>query len=192
MPRANWEVSVSDVRKFDRSKQFTPYRGPLPPTGAVYQWLIKQLKYVPGTQEKNPQLRVGLELQPQSKEEKKYAGYFVMTFRSVTDKSQFAYVPVLDSLGVSESDFVNKTITDEEGNIKRIGNWRNDGKQVILGQLKDSDDGKGGSRRDVGWVGPLEAEAEEDFDDEDLEDDELDEEIDEDELDDEDSEDEPF
>lgn len=180
MPRANWEVRASDVRKFDRSKQFTPYRGPLPPSGQVFAFLLKQLKYVPGTQEKNPQLRIGLELQPQRKEEKKYAGFFVMTFRSVTDKSQFAYVPFLDTIGVSESDFVDRTVTDAEGNITRIGGWRNDGKLVILAQVKDSDDGKGNTRKDVGWIGPLENDSDE------YGDDELDEEIDDDGLDDDD------
>lgn len=179
MPRADWGVTPRDVRNFDRAKQFKPYRGPIPQSGAVYQWLIKQLKFVPATSEKLPQLRIGLELVPRNKDEKKFSGFFVMSFRSVANNTQFAYVPFLDSIGVSETDFTDRTVIGEEGNIMRIGKWRNDGKQMIMGQLKDSDDGKGGSRKDVGWVGELEDDA---VDADELDDDE---EIDEEEYDDE-------
>lgn len=190
MPRANWEVSPRDVRNFDRSKQFKPYTGPMPTFGTVYQFLIKQLKFSPSTTEKLPQLRIGLELSPRRKDEKRFAGFFVMSFRSVANNTQFAYVPFLDAIGVSETDFTNRTVTDEEGNIKRIGNWRNDGKQYVMAQLKDSDNGKGGTRPDVGWIGAVEdVNTDEDEDDDGTEfDDELDEEIDEDELDEEDEE----
>lgn len=168
MPRANWEVTTTDVRNFDRSKQFTPYRGPLPPAGAVYQWQVKRAIFAAGTDEKVPQLRLGLELVPTSKEERRYKGYYVMTFRTVTANSQFVYVPFLDAIGVSENDFVNKTQIDSEGNIQRIGNWRNKGDQMILGQLIDSDNGKGGTRRDIRWIGPLDdPDNEDDEDDED-------------------------
>jgi len=182
MPKANWGVSSSDINNFDREKQYKPYTGPIPPSGAVFQWKVKVLKYFPATQQRNPQLRIGLELVPQRKDEKKYAGFFVMTFRAVTPKTQFNYVPFLDAIGVSANDFINRTNVDQEGNVIRIGGWRNSGDEMVLAQLKDSDDEKGNPRKDIGWIGALEDTNSDD--DDDYDDDEYDEEIDEDDYED--------
>jgi hypothetical protein len=181
VPKANWGISRDDFENFDREKQFKPYTGPVPPSGQVFQWLLKKLQYFPGTREKNPQLRIGLELNPRRKEEKKYAGFFVMTFRAITPKTQFLYVPLCDALGVTATDFTDRTRVNEEGDVLAIGRWRNKGDQLLMAQLKDSEDEKGNPRKDIGWIGPVE--------DDELDDDELDEEIDEDDyIDDEDEE----
>jgi len=75
-------------------------------------------------------------------------------FPPVSDRTQFRYVPFLDAIGVSDRDFTTKTITDEEGNIKRIGAWRNDGQTLIKAELKDEADQNGNPRKGIGWVGP--------------------------------------
>lgn len=159
MPRVRWGVGASDIDDFDRSKQFVPYSGPTPPNG-VYLWKIKVLQSVAGTREKLPQLRIGLELVPREGEasEGRYEGYFVMTFRSIGDRNQFAYVPFCDAIGVTGAEFVERTITDEDGNIKKIGRWRNDGNQFVLAQLIDRDDNKGGTRKDIGHIGAADEE----------------------------------
>ncbi len=155
MPKVNWGISAKDIDNFDRDAQYKPYDGPIPPNG-VYQFKIKVLKSVAGTREKNPQLRIGLELKPRSgRSEKSYTGYFIMTFPPVTDKTQFRYVPFLDAIGVSGRDFETRTIADQEGNIKSIGQWRNDGEEIILAELKDGVDQHGAPRKEIGWMGPL-------------------------------------
>ncbi|HEY6020273.1 MAG TPA: hypothetical protein VIY48_10325 [Candidatus Paceibacterota bacterium] len=169
MPRVNWGVEASDVDSFDRESQYTPYSGPIPPN-AVYQWKVKVAKFIAGTRDKFPQLRIGLELAPRAEyDEKRYKGYFIMAFIPVSDKTAFRYVPFLDALGVSGSDFTRKTLTDEEGNIKRIGAWKHDGNTLILAEKRDGQDGNGNSRPEVGWIGPVDesdvdTEDDEDFD----------------------------
>lgn len=179
MPKVNWGIGSGDVDGFDRESQYTPYTGPIPPNG-VYLWKVKVLKAVAGTREKFPQLRIGLELVPRAEyDEKRYAGYFVMTFPPISEKTQFRYVPFLDALGVSGSDFTRKTITDEEGNIKRIGGWRNDGSTVILAELKDEADQNGNARKGIGYMGaadelPDDEDSLDEYDDDEYEDDDSD------------------
>lgn len=155
MPKVNWGISASDAENFDRDKQFKPFLGKTPPNGA-YVWLLYRLQFAAGTGTKYAQLRIGLELQPQSKGEKPYKGYRLMTFRSVSPQTAFAYVPFLDAIGVTANDFTSRTQADTEGNILRIGNWRNDGKQLLVGVLKDDKDQDGKPRKDIGYIGAME------------------------------------
>lgn len=174
MPRARWGISAGDVDDFDRASQYEPYRGPIPPNG-VYEWLVKVLKYLPGTREKHPQLRIGLELSPREDQpsEERYAGYFCMAFIPVTPKTAFRYVPFLDAIGVSGREFEDRTVTDEDGNIKKIGRWRNTGDVIIAAQLADGTDQDGNPRKELNWFGaPDDATDEEDYDDGEYEDEE--------------------
>lgn len=173
MPKANWGISASDVDDFDRESQYKPYTGPQPPL-AVYNWRIKVLKSVSGTQKKLPQLRVGLELEPRGASEDKYSGYFIMAFLPVGETTKFRYVPFLDAIGVSGKEFTNGTLTDSEGNVKKIGRWRNTGDEVIAAQLRMGEDESGNPKEEIGWMGEAVAdfdddEESDDFDDEDLE-----------------------
>lgn len=166
MPRATWGVSSREMDKFDRDKQFKPYTGPTPPLG-VYQWKVKNLKHLPATGEKNAQLRIGLELVPRNKDERKFKGYFLMEFAPVASNTQFRYVPFLDAIGVSTREFETRTITDAEGNIKKIGRWANDGEQLILAKIKEELDQNKQLRRAFDWFGPVEEEEEEAYDEDD-------------------------
>jgi hypothetical protein len=173
MPKANWGIGASDVDEFDRDSQYKPYTGPTPPNG-VYVWNINVLKFVSGTKEKNPQLRVGLELIPREgrEDEEEYEGYFNMDFLPITDKTAFRYVPFLDAIGVSGREFTQRTITDEEGNIKKIGSWRNTGQELIMAQLKDGTDANNKPVKVLGWYGPFEEDEGEEADDDEYYDDE--------------------
>lgn len=173
MPKVRWGIDASIIDEWDRSSQYKPYTGPTPPN-AVYQWRIKVLKYAAATNEKHPQLRIGLELVPResNRDEKRYRDFFVMEFRSIAPTNAFAYAPFLDAIGVSSAEFTQSTITDREGNVTKIGRWRNTGDTLIMGQLVDRDDQNGKSRKAIDWMGAVEEPDE-------YGDDEYDEEIDE-------------
>lgn len=160
MPKANWSISASDVDDFDRSTQYTPYMGPTPPSNVVYMWTVKNLKYVAATDDTLPQLRVGLELHPRDTKERKFKGFYQVAFLHIADSTRWKYVPFLDALGVSGRDFANRTILDQDNNIQKIGQWRNDGKQLVAAQLLENDpDFAHKNPHKIGWIG----EAPEDF-----------------------------
>lgn len=176
MPKVRWGISAADVDQFDRERQYTPYAGPIPPNG-VYRWKIKVLKHIAGTKEKFPQLRIGLELVPRpGRDEKKYKGYFIMAFPPVSENTDFRYVPFLDAIGVSGREFAAQTMTDEDGNIRKIGRWRNTGDVHIAAEQKDGTDQNGNPRKEVGWMGPDPGNAKDEDDDDDEYEDELDDE----------------
>ena len=172
MPKVNWGVGKDTIDDYDRDSGYKPYTGKMP-QNAVYKFRLKTLKYAAGTKTKNPRLTAGLELVPRDADEKQYAGYFILKFMAIAETNSFQWVPFLDALGVTSAEFTRGTITDDEGNIRKIGNWRMDGKTEVLGQLKDGSDQNGDSRKVIGWVGAVdgteeyeEEEAEEEYDDE--------------------------
>lgn len=173
MPRVRWGIKATTVDNFDRDSQYKPYDGPIPMNG-VYQFRVKLLRYVPKTADKLPQLRVGLELVPREgrREERRISGFWIMAFLPVSDKTAFRYVPFLDAIDVTGEDFELRTSTDTDGNITRIGQWRNDGKQLILAELKDGQDEKGNPRKEIGYMTyvPDDEEEDEEEDDEDYDD----------------------
>lgn len=182
MPTVDWGISKAVIDDYDRESAYKPYTGKLPENG-VYQWKIVKCQSVAGTKKKNPQLRVSLRLEPRDKSEKKFSGYSMMKFMVIADTTPFQYVPFLDAIGVTEADFRKRTMTDEEGNVKKIGPWKNDGKTLILGQLQDSRGEQADKYpKEIGWVGALdelpddEDEDEDDYDEDEDEDEEEDEE----------------
>lgn len=149
MPVVRWGVGAEDIDDFDRDSQFKPYAGPVPPDG-VYAWNVKVFKHVAGSRDKNPQLRVGLELVPrQGFDEEQYRNYFIMDFLPIASNTRFRYVPLLDALGVSGKDFTSRTKTDEDGNIIQIGRWRNDGSTVVIAQLITEKDQTGNDKKSI-------------------------------------------
>lgn len=143
MPKARWDIEPDDIDGFDRSSQFTPYRGPQPPRG-VYSFLIKKAVFIAPTRDKLPSLRLGLELIARDgTDDRKYSGFYFTAFLPISNKTAFRYVPFLDAIGVSSNDFINKTITDAEGNITRIGRWRCDGETIIDVNIMLEEDNKG-------------------------------------------------
>lgn len=161
MPRANWGIDASDVDDFDRDSVYKPYTGPIPPD-AVYLFLIKKLQFVAPDRKKLPQLRVGLELVPrEDADEERYAEYFIMDFLHISDKTKFRYVPFLDAIGVSGREFTTRTVTKEDGNIVKIGSWRNTGEEYVYAQLITGTDQDGNSKKEIRTYVAYEEEAEE-------------------------------
>lgn len=149
MPRVSWDIDASDVDEYDRSSQFKPYDGPEPKEG-IYLFAVKVLKQIPKTGKKNAQLRVGLELVPRAgRDEREYADYFRMAFLPITPNTAFRYVPFLDAIGVSGTDFTRRTLVDEEGNVKKIGKYVQDGQTMILARLKYEEDQHGDDQLNI-------------------------------------------
>lgn len=173
MPTVNWGLSKGVIDDYDRESGYKPYTGKPVPNG-VYQWRVAKLEYSAATKEKNPQLRATLILVPRDNSEKKFKGYRQTKFMVVADTTNFQYVPFLDAIGVTELDFRKRTITDEDGNVKRIGPWKNDGEFLLLGQLQDNRNEQSRDKypKEIGWVGALEEEPEDEEEDEEYEDDE--------------------
>jgi len=170
MPRASWGIEAADVDDFDRDSQFKPYAGPPVPVGQVYLWTIKVLKYAARTKEKNPQLRVGLELVPRDGyDEEDYEGYFIMAFLTVTKKTDWKYVPFLDAIGVTGKEFATRTMYDEDGNVQRIGSWKNDKDTLVLADLRIGEDQHGEPKKEIGTFMPYEDEDEGEYEDDDQE-----------------------
>lgn len=155
MPKADWGLSAGTISDFDREKQFKPYQGPLPPNG-VYKWKVVNAWYAAATGEKLPQLRILLGLEPRDRSEKRYAGFTCMKLAVVGDTTNFQYVPFLDAIGVSEPDFNRRTDLDNEGRVRKIGKWLNNGKTFVAGQLEDNDYEGSKYPKKIDWVGPLE------------------------------------
>lgn len=154
MPRADWGVSAAQVDDFDRSTQYKPYTGPTPPIGAVFMFVVKVLKHQPRTKDKYAVIVVGLELEPRNKDDKRYEGFFTMGYLTVHPEYPGLYVPFLDAIGVTADDFVGRTVTDEEGNIKKIGPYRHTGDVLVLAQLKENEY-QGKTRIQPGWFGEV-------------------------------------
>lgn len=166
MPKVSWEgdVSTDDIDGFDRDAQYTPYSGPIPMNG-IYAFKLKVLKYQePKPGKKWSQLQIGLELVPRANrpEDKVYKGYFIQDWPPIAKHTAFRYVPFLDALEVSATDFINRTIIDEDGNIVKMGKWRNTGDIVILAGIADDTDEKGNPRKKVNFYGVLDDEVDED------------------------------
>ncbi len=121
MPKMKWGSGVTaDTINNAEEKGITVYDGPLPPKG-VYGWDVKFLK-TGETSNKNPQLIIGLELNPRDREDHQaFKGFFVQDFIVVKDTTAWRLKPFLKALGVSAKDFLENTVTDEEGRVTKIG-----------------------------------------------------------------------
>lgn len=155
MPKAQWGVSARDVGNFDRENAYKPYQGPQPLNG-VYKFRVAKAVYAASDGESNAQLRLTLVLVPRNKQENKYNGYVITSFMPIADNTQFRYVPFLMAIGASDADFVNRTITDNEGVIKSIGKWKSDGKTEVAARLVDNDYEGARNPKQIDWVGELE------------------------------------
>lgn len=166
MPRADWGIDPEIIDEFDRDAQFKPYAGPTPPDG-VFLFRVKVCKYTAATKQKLAQLRVGIELVPREKEEKRYKDYFILAFLPIANNTAFRYVPFLDAIGVTSTEFTRKTIYDENGDVKKIGSWKNEGDTLLLAQLKTGEDQNGLARKEVAWFGAYDPDATEEEEDDD-------------------------
>lgn len=179
MGKVTWGsgISAGDIDGAERS-QFKPYDGPTPPN-AMYAWRIKVLKKGKSAAD-NTKLIIGLELTPRQSrpEEKRFKGFYVTESIAVVESMAGKLGAFLDAIGVSGSDFMERTKDDGEkdqrGNVKitRIGKWVNDGKTLIMGSIAD-DSYNGETRKRISNFWPVEvAQTQPNDDDEDDSDDE--------------------
>lgn len=152
MPDINWGLARGTVTNFDRTSQYTPYTGPIPPDG-VFMFRVKNIRYAAPTNDKLPQMQPGLELVPRTDEEVEYAGYFLRGYLPVSERTGFRYVPFLDAIGVSESAFL-RAKRDNDGNITRMGKWTPKAETLILVQIRTTENQKGEMFKEMaGWCG---------------------------------------
>lgn len=179
MPIADWGLSKGTIANFDREKQkqYEPYTGPKPSAG-VYKWSIvkDRMKRAAGDDQDFPRLTAMLMLVPRTREEKRYKGYRAWFSANISDENPQWYVPLLDVLGVTDAQFRLKTKITDEGVIKKIGEWVNDGTTEILAEIRHN-----GDYTNVTWVGVV-PDDDEDLDDDEDDEDEDDEDDDEDDL----------
>lgn len=142
MPKVKWgsgsdALTVDDLNDDkENGSSFEPYDGPRPPKG-VYGWRVKAM-----VQSESsggfPQVIVRLELDPRGRaEHKRFAGYFVQDFIIVKKNTAFKVRPLLEALGVTYADFLNKTVVDDDKNITRIGTTDPRGK-LLVGNIRPS------------------------------------------------------
>lgn len=158
MPRVRWgdeEELLEAGENWDPDEQIQPYDGPTPPTG-LYHFDVKVLKKRQG---KNfPQLMIGLELVPRKgrSDDKKYVRYFIMDFAPVSPQTNFRWMPFVQAIGVSPSDLIKKCVTDEDGNVTKIGRWvkREKGNVIAVNIVHDPDDERYGGRKVASYFAP--------------------------------------
>jgi hypothetical protein len=166
MPIADWGISKGVVDGFDREAQdarYKPYTGPKPPAG-VYRWVVVKdmMKFQAGDDESFPRWSALLSLKARTRSEKPFEGFTAWFSANVSNDNPQWYVPMLDVLGVSDLEFRRKTRLTEEGAIKSIGAWRNDGTQELLAQVRYN-----GDYTNITWVGKYdESSVDEDEDEE--------------------------
>lgn len=162
MGKVTWGGGMdADTLNDAERSQFKPYDGPVPPN-ALYCWRVKVLKKGK-SQADNNKLIIGLELVPRRSrpDEKPYAGYFATESIAVVESMAGKLGSFLDAIGVTGSDFLNRTLDDGEkdqrGNTKiiKIGKWINDGKTYILASLGD-DSWNGETRKRIQNFWPVE------------------------------------
>lgn len=168
MAKVKWgsgAASAEDIDNVDRSKNFTPYEGPTPPAG-VYRFWLKRLKKAE-SKAGNPKLTLHLELVPRKDipEQKPYKGFFLVD--DVPVGVAFRVAAFCDAIGVTGKEFVQQTVVDEDGNIKKIGKWTNDGKVVLVVAIRNGQDQNGNTRMEVSSYIPLVTEDSEDDDNDD-------------------------
>lgn len=153
MPIADWGISKGTVDEFDREKanRYKPYTGPKPPAG-VYRFVVVKdmMKFQAGDAESYPRWSALLSLKARTRAEKQFDGFRCFFSANVSDENPQWYVPMLDVLGVTDIEFRRKTRLTEEGVIKSIGSWRNDGTQELLAEIVHN-----GDYTNVRWVGKL-------------------------------------
>lgn len=149
MPKIKWDLDSEAIDNAE-SEGFTPYAGPVPPAG-VYKFTLKRLEATKSSAG-NKMLKVLMELDADGiKERKKYHGCPVWDNVVVMDKTAWKVRQFLDALGVSASDFTNKTVAEEENSkhlVRKIGSLKVEGVELTV-QIKRGANQEGDPRPEV-------------------------------------------
>lgn len=123
MPKVAWGLGADEIEQV-QSTGFTPYEGPLVPRG-VYTFAIKAK--IAKSKNDNPMIKVLLILDGEASSEKdetkkQYDGAPIWDNVVVMDKTAWKVKQFCEGLGVSSSDFANRTIKNDDDEIVKIGN----------------------------------------------------------------------
>jgi hypothetical protein len=121
MPKATWgDFSSNDIENAE-SNSFTPYAGPIPPSG-VYRFVVKQMKKGE-SQAGNPKLQTVMELDGSWKpNHKKYDGCPLFDNMPVMKSTAFRVRAFCEAFGISFKEFTGgKILTDENGKVTKLG-----------------------------------------------------------------------
>lgn len=120
MPKAKWgEFGASDIDNAESRGGFTPYAGPIPPSG-LYRFITKQMK-VGRSQAGNPKLQTVLELDGTWKDNhKKYEGCPLFDNMPVMKSTDFRVRAFCDAYGITSKEFVTGIITDDDGKVTKL------------------------------------------------------------------------
>lgn len=125
MPKLKWggpTASVDDINNVE-DKGYKPYMGSMPPAG-VYRFRVISLKQGESGSG-NSKLVVFLKLDGSwKKEHKKFDGAPVFDHLPMTVAGRVR--SLVDGLGVTAQDLLNRSIVDDQGKIVRIGNKKID------------------------------------------------------------------
>lgn len=120
MPKATWgDFSHEDIDTA-RSSEFTPYAGPIPPSG-LYRFVVKSMKQTTSSKD-NPMLLTIMELDGSWKpNHKKFDGCPLFDYMPVMKSTAFRVKAFCEAFGITSREFNTKIITDEEGKVTKLG-----------------------------------------------------------------------
>lgn len=122
MVKAKWsatDVTADDIDNVEED-EFQPYDGPTPPAG-VYRFILRYSRKRVSSKG-NDMIENLLILDGSFKpEHKEYDGCPVWDYITIKKSTAARVRSFIDALGVSSSDFLNRTVVDEEDRILKIG-----------------------------------------------------------------------
>jgi hypothetical protein len=120
MPKATWgDFSANDIDSAESRGGFTPYSGPIPPSG-LYRFTVKQMKKGE-SQAGNPKIQVVMELDGTWKENhKKYDTCPLFDNMPVMKSTAFRVKAFCEAFGLTSKQFATGLITDEDGKITKL------------------------------------------------------------------------
>jgi hypothetical protein len=161
MPKVKWGIDNAEPEELEG---FDVYDGPNPPRG-VYVGVITRLQ-VKENSNGDDMLNGLFIIKTTDPDKKKYNGCAIWFNQNITEQGKPYVLQFLQSVGLTWSDFVSRTVTDtaeRPAKITKIGRVKfNDGEEVecrALVRPKRSTPGYPGGDPDIGsWLKPKDAE----------------------------------
>jgi hypothetical protein len=125
LPKATWgtgndALTAGDIDNAERSQQYAPYDGPIPPSG-LYRFVIKFIKKGE-SQSGNPKAQILLELDGSWKpKHKQYDGCPLWDNMPVMKSTGWRVAAFCDAIGATSKDFLSGMIVDEDKKVTKIG-----------------------------------------------------------------------
>lgn len=161
MPKVAWGVGADEIEQAQSS--FVPYSGPLVPKG-VYTFTIKTAQFGRAQQSKNPMLKLlmildGAASSTEEEDRNQYDGAPVWDNITAIENTAWKVKQFCEALGITPSDFANKTVMNDNDDITKIGRVKFDGTVKVRVLTTIEPDQKGEPRPRVAQYIPLDGEA---------------------------------